>query len=88
LNSEIFYRDFWQMYAPGQFYLVALLFKIFGTHLLVELIAASIVCAAAASICYRLVFNLIGRKLAALVTGGYRFGGVVGELGRGSTRAL
>jgi hypothetical protein len=67
LNGEIPYRDFWTMYAPGQFYLVALLFKIFGTYLLVEVIAASIVCAAAACVCYRLMFNLVGRNLAALV---------------------
>jgi len=67
LNGEIPYRDFWTMYAPGQFYLLALMFKIFGTHLLVEVIATSIVCAAAACVCYRLVFNLVGGKLAALV---------------------
>src|SRR4029434_508065 len=59
LEGEIPYRDFWTMYAPGQFYLLALMFKIFGTHLLVEVIATSIVCAAAACVCYRLVFNLV-----------------------------
>jgi hypothetical protein len=67
LRGEMPYRDFWTMYAPGQFYLVALLFKIFGTHLLVEVVAASILCAAAACVYYWLVLNLVGRKLAALV---------------------
>ena len=67
LNGEIPYRDFWTMYAPGQFYLLALIFKIVGNHLLVEVIATSIVCAAAACVCYRLMFNLVGRNLAALV---------------------
>jgi hypothetical protein len=70
LDGEIPYRDFWTMYAPGQFYLLALLFRIFGTHLLVEVIAASILCAIAACVCYRLVFNLVGRNLAALVPAG------------------
>src|SRR5690349_12750683 len=66
LAGEIPYRDFWTMYAPGQFYLLALLFKIFGAHLLVEVVASSIICAAAVCVCYRLIFNLVGRKLAAL----------------------
>ncbi|MCZ2078834.1 MAG: glycosyltransferase family 39 protein [Bryobacterales bacterium] len=61
LNGGIPYRDFWTMYAPGHFYLLALLFRVFGTHLLVEVIAASIVSAAAASMLYLLVRNLAGR---------------------------
>lgn len=61
LNGEIPYRDFWTMYAPGHFYLLALLFRVFGTHLLVEVVAASVVSAAAASMLYLLVRNLAGR---------------------------
>jgi 4-amino-4-deoxy-L-arabinose transferase-like glycosyltransferase len=55
------------MYAPGQFYLQALLFRVFGSHLLVNVVAASVLCSAAASACYWLVLNLIGRRKAALV---------------------
>jgi uncharacterized membrane protein len=58
LAGEITYRDFWTMYAHGHFYLLALLFHIFGTHLLVEVIAGSVVSATAACLCYLLVFNL------------------------------
>lgn len=70
LAGEIPYRDFWTMYAPGSFYLLALLFRVFGTHLLVEIVAASVICAAAATICYRLVVNLVGQRLPALACAG------------------
>jgi hypothetical protein len=30
------YRDFWTIYGPGQFYLLAAIFQIFGTSLIVE----------------------------------------------------
>ena len=52
LKGEMPYRDFWTMYAPGHFYLLALLFGIFGTDLMVEVMAASVVSAAGVSACY------------------------------------
>lgn len=67
LAGDMPYRDFWTMYAPGHFYLLALLFHIFGPHILVEAIAGSVVSVAATYLCYLLVLNLVGRKLAALV---------------------
>jgi len=70
LRGAIPYRDFWTMYAPGHFYLVALLFRVFGTHLLVEVVAASAVTAAAACACYWLVVSLVGRRLAGLACAG------------------
>ena len=36
LHGEIPYRDFWTMYAPGQYYFLAGLFKFFGQSLLIE----------------------------------------------------
>ncbi len=67
LAGDLPYRDFWTMYAPGQFYLLALVYKIFGTHYLAEAVSASVICAAAASLCYLLVRNLEVEKPVALV---------------------
>jgi hypothetical protein len=36
MNGDIPHRDFWTLYAPGQFYVLAGLFKLFGTSLAVE----------------------------------------------------
>jgi hypothetical protein len=36
LNGEIPHRDFYVLYGPGQFYILAALFKCFGTSVLVE----------------------------------------------------
>lgn len=66
LHGDLPYRDFWTIYAPGQFYLLALLFRVFGTHLLVEVAAASIVCAAAACACYLFVSRWLGRRPEAV----------------------
>jgi hypothetical protein len=68
--GEIPYRDFWTMYAPGHFYLLAMLFQICGTHLMVERIAASVIFAATACSCYWVVRNLSGARWVALVCAG------------------
>ena len=48
LDGDVPYRDFWSMYAPGQFYLVAALFRTFGTHVIVQGAAALFLIAVAA----------------------------------------
>ena len=73
LSGQVPYRDFWTMYAPGSFYLLALLYKIFGTHILVGTITASVLCAAAACVCYRLAVNLTGRETPGLICAGIFF---------------
>jgi hypothetical protein len=70
LAGDLPYRDFWTIYAPGQFYLLALLFRIFGTHLFVEVVAGSVVCSAAAYFCYRLVMNLVEQRFLAIACAG------------------
>lgn len=73
LSGQIPYRDFWTMYAPGSFYLLALLYKIFGTHILVGSIAASVICSGAVCLCYRLAVNLTGRETAGVLCAGIFF---------------
>lgn len=36
LQGEVPYRDFWTMYSPGQFYILAAAFKLFGTTIETE----------------------------------------------------
>ncbi len=36
LNGDIPYRDFWTLYTPAEFYLLAIIFKIFGASIIVE----------------------------------------------------
>lgn len=43
LNGDIPYRDFWTLYAPATFYLLAGVFKIFGTSIIVERILSVII---------------------------------------------
>ena len=67
LSGQIPYRDFFTLYAPGSFYLLAFLLKVFGKHVLVEAVAASVICAAAICLCYLVVLRLQERRVPALV---------------------
>ncbi len=67
LAGQIPYRDFWTLYAPGSFYLLAFFFRIFGTHLIVEYAAASTFCAAALCMYFRLIVSLVGKRAIALI---------------------
>ncbi len=69
LDGDVPYRDFWTMYAPGQFYLTAGLFRLFGRELLVQGVAAVILLGLAAGILFRLVRRLEApRPVAALIS--------------------
>ena len=52
LAGDLPYRDFWTIYAPGQFYLLAGLFAVFGSEWLVSPIAASTLLAGACMALY------------------------------------
>jgi len=76
LAGQVPYRDFWTMYAPGQFYLLAFLFALFGTHALVSTFAGALLCAGAVGLSWRLMIVATGRwgyalATAALFTGGF-----------------
>jgi len=36
LEGDVPYKDFWTLYAPGQYYVLAAMFKLFGTSVLTE----------------------------------------------------
>lgn len=52
LAGDLPYRDFWTIYAPGQFYLLAGLFGLFGSQWAVSPIAASTLLAGACAVLY------------------------------------
>jgi len=58
LEGDRPYRDFWSVYAPGQFYALAGLFKVFGTSLLVSRLASVAAIAGTAVLVYALARRL------------------------------
>ncbi len=68
LAGKLPYRDFWTMYAPGHFYLLAFVYYVFGTHLLVEIVAGTIATAAAACSLFLLARKCGGGRVLALVS--------------------
>lgn len=54
-KGEIPYRDFWTQHAPGQFYLLALLFNIFGPSVVVERLLDSLIKAAILTACFGII---------------------------------
>jgi hypothetical protein len=70
LEGDLPYRDFWTMYAPGHFYLLAALFWMFGKKLLLASVAKTVLVAASGSV-YFLIARQLGvtRQLAIVATG-------------------
>ncbi len=66
LKGDIPYRDFWTMYAPGQFYAIALLFKLFGTNLFVTRIYSATINLLIVLLVYFTVKKVSGHRLAIL----------------------
>ncbi|MGH9387568.1 MAG: ArnT family glycosyltransferase [Vicinamibacterales bacterium] len=68
LNGDVPYRDFWTMYAPGHFYLIAILFKLFGVQVWVQGLAHQIIVATVAAFLFLLTRRLeLPRVPACLV---------------------
>lgn len=72
LDGQVIYRDFHHTYAPGRFYVFALLFLLFGKSLLVVRAAWAILLAVKAGLAYwigrRLTSRPFGILLALMVT--------------------
>jgi hypothetical protein len=66
LDGGVPYRDLWTMYAPGQFYVVAALFWLFGRELLVQAMAVVLVRAASAVVFFVLLQRLGATRLLAI----------------------
>ena len=64
LRGDIPYRDFWTAYGPGQFYVVAALFKLFGKFIAVERAWDVIVKAGISLLSYALINKLATRPFA------------------------
>jgi hypothetical protein len=80
LHGEVPYRDFFSFYTPGSFYLVALLFRVFGDSLTVARTSLAITGAGCSVITYVLARRVCSRAIAlfaaslATITGmAYRF---------------
>lgn len=67
LNGDIPYKDFWSLYAPGEFYLLAGIFKLFGISIVAERIATVVIEALLALFIYILAKRFIPTKPALAV---------------------
>ncbi|MHC4351186.1 MAG: glycosyltransferase family protein [Planctomycetota bacterium] len=69
LEGHVPYRDFWTMYAPGQFYAIAGLFRIFGQESLVQGIAVILINGASGGVMFLIARRAgIRRQVAALIS--------------------
>ena len=66
LRGQLPYRDFWSLYGPAQFYVLAAFFKLFGISALTGRLYDALIKAGIACLCFGLVERLASRR-AALV---------------------
>jgi len=67
LSGDTIYRDFYAIYGPAQFYVLAALFKLFGSSVLVERIWDLLLRASIVVVVYLIVSSAWTRKRAILV---------------------
>ena len=67
LWGDVPYRDFWTVYGPAQYWVVAVLFKIFGPFILVERAWDAAVRAGMATLAYMVARALTNARLAVVV---------------------
>jgi hypothetical protein len=66
LDGQVIYRDFHHTYAPGGFYLVAALFKIFGKTILLERLVFALLGALRCLLAFEIVRTVTRSRLAYL----------------------
>jgi hypothetical protein len=66
LNGDVPYRDFWTQHAPGQFYLLAVLFEIFGPSVIIERLLDTVTKAAILTTCFAIIGNWASRRFAVV----------------------
>ncbi|MHC4596359.1 MAG: hypothetical protein ACYS19_15640, partial [Planctomycetota bacterium] len=67
LEGQVPYRDFWTMYAPGQFYATAGLYRIFGRECLIQGIAAILINGAIGGVLFLVARRAGARRPMAVV---------------------
>lgn len=67
MNGEVPYRDFWTLYGPGQFYILAGLFRVFGISIVAERLWDRCIRAALALGIYVISRDLTSRQTALIV---------------------
>jgi hypothetical protein len=67
LKGQVPYRDFWTMYGPAQFYVLAAFFKLLGISVWVGRLYDALVRAGLACVCFALTDRLTSRRYAASV---------------------
>lgn len=67
LLGELPYKGFWTVYAPGQYVVLAALFRLFGARVLVARVYDTLVRAALALACYHVTRKLAPRAWALVV---------------------
>jgi predicted kinase len=68
LDGEVPYRDWWTMYAPGHFYVVAALLAVAGKQVIVPALAACAVRAGSAAVLFAILRKAGGPRALAFVT--------------------
>jgi hypothetical protein len=67
LKGQVPYRDFWTMYGPAQFYVLAAFFKLLGISVWVGRLYDALVRAGLACVCFALTNRLTSRRYATFV---------------------
>ncbi len=69
LDGQVLYRDFFSFFTPGSYYLLALVFRVFGDSYLVAHTLVAVVGAGFSPITYLLARRVCGRQASLLVSG-------------------